>query len=80
MLGRCPLACGAGRASQTVNGAHRSPVQYLEEPLREVDVYSPSHRAPCSLMVAFLDIWKEVNKPPNLGFLEPGSFQTQSQM
>lgn len=57
----------------TVSQAHRSPVQFPAESPRAA--YSPSRPAPCSWMVAFLDIWKEVTEPPNLGFLESGRFQ-----
>lgn len=66
--------------SQTVSGAHSSPAQFSAESLREANAYSPSNPIPYSPMAAFLDIWKEVTKPQNPGFLESGRFQTQSQM
>lgn len=49
--------------SPTVSGAHRNPAQFSAEPLREADTYFPSNPTPCSLMTAFLDIWKEVTEP-----------------
>ena len=72
MLGRCPCARGAGGHPSSEPGS-QEPVQFPAEFPRAA--YSPSCPAPCFWMVAFLDIWKEVTEPPNLGFVESGRFQ-----
>lgn len=56
------------------SGAHRNPAQFSAEPLRESDAYTPSNPTPCSVWQLSWNIWKEVTKPQNLGFLESGRF------
>lgn len=46
------------REDVSMSGAHRNPAQFSAEPLREADTYFPRNPTPCSLMTAFLDIWR----------------------
>lgn len=54
----------------------RSPAQVLADDTP----HSPSHPTHCCLMKAVLGMWNAVTEPLDVGFLESGRLETQSQM